>query len=51
MRFDARAFISLLDSDGNIFCVSDEAGGACAIRTKSDTLLQYHAALGLTVAF
>jgi opacity protein-like surface antigen len=51
LRFDARAFISLLDTDGNIFCVSDSGGGTCAIRTKSDTLIQYHAALGLTVAF
>jgi hypothetical protein len=51
LRFDARAFISMLDTDGNIFCVSDADGGACAIRTESDTLLQYSAALGLTVGF
>lgn len=51
LRFDARAFISLLDTDGNIFCVSDNGVGTCAIRTKSDTLLQYSAALGLTVGF
>lgn len=51
VRFDARAFVSLLDTDGNIFCISDNGVGTCAIRTKSDTLLQYHAALGLTVAF
>lgn len=50
VRFDARAFVSLLDTDGNIFCVSD-GGAACAIRTKSDTFLQYHAALGLIFAF
>lgn len=51
VRFDARAFVSLLDTDGNIFCVSDNGVGTCAIRTKSDTLLQFHAALGLIVAF
>lgn len=51
VRFDARAFVSLLDTDGNIFCVSDNGVGTCAIRAKSDTLLQYSAALGLTVAF
>jgi opacity protein-like surface antigen len=51
VRFDARAFISLLETDGNIFCVSDNGVGTCGIRTKSDTLLQYHAALGLIVAF
>lgn len=51
VRFDARAFVSLLDTDGNIFCVSDSGVGTCAIRTKSDTFLQYHAALGLIVRF
>lgn len=51
VRFDARAFISLLDTDGNIFCASDNGVGTCAIRTKSDTFLQYSAALGLTFAF
>lgn len=51
VRFDARAFVALLDTDGNIFCVSDNGVGTCAIRTKSDTLFQYHAALGLIVAF
>jgi opacity protein-like surface antigen len=51
VRFDARAFVSLLETDGNIFCVSDNGVGTCAIRTKSDTFLQYHAALGLIVAF
>jgi opacity protein-like surface antigen len=51
VRFDARAFVSLLDTDGNIFCASDNGVGTCAIRTKSDTFLQYHAALGLIVGF
>ena len=51
VRFDARAFVALLDTDGNIFCVSDSGAGACAIRTKSDTFLQYSAGLGLIVAF
>lgn len=51
VRFDARAFISLFDTDGNIFCVSDSGVGTCAIRTKSDTFLQYQAALGLIIGF
>jgi hypothetical protein len=51
VRFDARAFVSLLDTDGNIFCVSDNGAGTCGIRAKSDTLLQYSANLGLIVAF
>jgi len=51
LRFDARAFVTVLDTDGNFFCVSDSGGGACAIRAKSDTFLQYSAGLGLTVGF
>ena len=51
VRFDARAFPTLIDGDSDIFCVSTNGAGACRIRTKSDTFLQYSAALGLTVAF
>jgi len=51
LRFDARAFLTLLDTDGNIFCVSDAAGGACRISTRSDTFVQYAAGLGITAAF
>lgn len=51
VRFDARAFVTLFDTDGNIFCVSDSGGGACAIRAKSDTFLQYSAGLGLIIGF
>ncbi len=50
VRLDARAFVSLLDTDGNIFCVSD-GGLTCNIRAKSDTFLQYSANLGFTVGF
>lgn len=51
VRFDARAFVSLLDTDGNLFCVSDNGVGTCAIRAKSDTFLQYQAGLGVIVGF
>lgn len=50
VRFDARAFITLLDTEGNIFCQSD-SGLTCRIRAKSDTFLQYSAALGLVIGF
>jgi hypothetical protein len=50
VRFDVRAFVTLLDTDGNLFCVSSE-GLTCRVRAKSDTLLQYSATLGVTVAF
>lgn len=51
IRFDARAFVSLLDSEGNIFCVSSAVGSGCAIKAKSDTFVQYTATLGFIAAF
>jgi opacity protein-like surface antigen len=50
VRFDVRAFVTVLDTDGDLFCVSDE-GLTCNIRAKSDTFLQYSANLGVTVGF
>ena len=52
LRFDVRAFVTLLDTDGSLFCVSTPAtGGACAISASSDTFIQYGAGLGLIGAF
>jgi hypothetical protein len=50
VRFDARAFITLLDAESEIFCVS-AAGATCTIRAKSDTFTQYAASLGVVVGF
>lgn len=50
VRFDARAFVTLFDTDGEIFCVSS-AGATCRIRAKSDTFVQYAATLGLVIGF
>lgn len=50
VRLDLRAFVTVLDTDGDLFCVSD-GGATCAISAKSDTFLQYSAALGVTVGF
>jgi Outer membrane protein beta-barrel domain len=51
VRLDARAFITLLDTEGDVFCASTEGTGTCRIKAKSDTLVQYSAALGVIVAF
>lgn len=51
LRFDARAFVTLLDSDANFFCVSGSAGGTCRISAKSDTFVQYALGLGVVAAF
>lgn len=50
VRLDLRAFVTLLESDGDLFCVSS-SGLTCRISAKSDTLLQYSASLGVTVGF
>lgn len=51
IRLDTRAFITLLDSDANFFCVSSGGAGTCRIRAKSDTFLQYSASLGVVIGF
>lgn len=51
IRLDTRAFVTLLDSDADIFCVSSTGNASCRIRAKSDTFLQYAGMLGVTVGF
>ncbi|MFL6550470.1 MAG: outer membrane beta-barrel protein [Povalibacter sp.] len=51
IRFDARAFVTLLDTEGDLFCVSSNGAGTCRIRASSSTFVQYHATLGLIAAF
>jgi opacity protein-like surface antigen len=50
VRLDLRGFVTVLDTDGDLFCVSS-SGLTCAIRAKSDTFVQYSAALGVTIGF
>jgi outer membrane protein with beta-barrel domain len=50
VRFDARAFVTLLNNDSQIFCEVDD-GATCDIRSKGDTLFQYSASLGFFVGF
>jgi hypothetical protein len=51
VRFDARAYITLLDTEGDFFCASSGGAATCRIRAKSDTLFQYNLGLGLVVGF
>jgi opacity protein-like surface antigen len=51
VRFDARGFFTLFDSDSDIFCVSTGAVGTCRIRTSGSTFFQYAASLGVMVGF
>lgn len=50
VRFDLRAFLTLLDTEGDIFCVSS-SGLTCRVRAKSDTFVQYAASLGVSIGF
>ena len=50
VRFDARAFITLFDTDSEIFCVSS-GGAVCRVKAKSDAFLQYAAMLGVVIGF
>jgi opacity protein-like surface antigen len=52
IRLDVRGFITLLGSDGEIFCVSNPANvSGCLIQAKSDTFVQYTGSLGFIVGF
>jgi opacity protein-like surface antigen len=51
IRFDVRAFITLLENDSEIFCVSDPPSAGCLIKPKSDTFVQYTGSLGVSFGF
>jgi opacity protein-like surface antigen len=51
IRLDVRAFITLLDDDGDLFCVSEPPSGTCTIKPKSDTFVQYMGSLGVSFGF
>jgi hypothetical protein len=50
LRLEARGFLTFVDSDSEIFCVS--AGGAtCLVRTSGSSVVQYQALAGLSFRF
>jgi opacity protein-like surface antigen len=50
IRLDLRAFGTVLDSEGDLFCVSS-AGLTCRVKAKGDLLMQYSANLGVIIGF
>ena len=50
IRLDIRSYITFLENDSEIFCVSS-GGATCLVKPKSDTFLQYGASLGFSVGF
>ncbi|HKE97036.1 MAG TPA: outer membrane beta-barrel protein [Povalibacter sp.] len=52
VRLDLRVYATLVDTNGDFFCVSTPTtGGTCRIRAASDTFLQYSGSLGFIAAF
>lgn len=52
LRLDARAFITFIDSDTSVFCVSNPPNASCDIAaSNSDTFIQFQAAIGITAGF
>ena len=49
--FGLRGYLTLVDSDTGIFCLSDATGATCLLRTSGSTIFQGEALLGLTVRF
>jgi hypothetical protein len=50
VRLEGRAFASLVDDDGEIFCRAGQ-GAVCAIRIDGTTLIQVEASAGFVVRF
>jgi hypothetical protein len=46
-----RGYLTFVDSDTDIFCVSGPNGGSCLLRSSGSTFFQGEAQLGLTVRF
>ena len=46
-----RGYLTFIDSDTDLFCVSGPEGGTCLLRSSGSTFFQGEAQLGLTVRF
>lgn len=51
LRLEARGFATFVDTKSAIFCISDELGGLCRIRARSDVFFQYEFMAGASFAF
>lgn len=51
LRFEARGFLTLINSETEIFCISEGGDARCAIRGSGDTFLQFEALAGITFGF
>ena len=51
LRLEARGFATLLNSNGAIFCRSDQSGGVCRIHERGSSFLQGDLLAGLAYTF
>lgn len=50
-RFEARGYVTLIDTDSAVFCASGSFGGVCSIRAKGSTFTQFELMAGAAFAF
>jgi opacity protein-like surface antigen len=51
LRFEARGYVTFIDTSSSIFCASGSFGGVCAIRGKGSTFTQFDLMAGAAFAF
>jgi hypothetical protein len=51
VRIEGRGFLTLLNSDADIFCRSDQSGALCHVRAHGSSLFQFHFFAGAAYAF
>lgn len=51
LRFEARGYLTFVDTKSSIFCASGRFGGVCAIRAKGSTFTQFDLMAGAAFAF
>lgn len=50
-RFEARGYLTFINTDSSVFCASGQFGGACAIRAKGSTFGQFELLAGAAFSF
>lgn len=50
LRLEGRGYVTILDSDGSVFCKSDSTSAACVIHARTHALWQLEALFGIAFA-
>ena len=51
LRFEARGYLTFIDTNSSIFCASGSFGGVCSIRSRGSTFTQFDLMAGAAFAF